>query len=340
MSIIELFNRLLLSICTISTLGCIDSTTSNQIFNSIGEVKFLDKEAFAILNDNASIEVIDSGYVWAEGPLWLERNSSLLFSDVVQNRIYQWKEGEDTKVYLEPAGLSDNVPYDGREPGSNGLILNANGQLVIAQHGNRQLALMDADLANPQPKFKTIVDNYNGMRLNSPNDVIQDKQGNYYFTDPTFGLANSQKAELPHRGVYKLTNSNELHLLVADLDGPNGIALTKDEKYLLVTNSSHTKGILHEFELDHSNNSVLYRRDVYDFSTEIINHEDVLDGLTIDDRGNIYITGPQGLWILNKKYKPIARLIVPQAISNCTLSKDQKTLYLTSTDKILRVKLK
>lgn len=333
-------NLFLVFFCTLMLLSCKGRITQNKPNRIIGELVILDNEALGILSKDSKAEVLDSGYIWVEGPLWLEQDSSLLFSDVKQNRIYKWKDGQQSRVYMEQSGLSENTPYFGNEPGSNGLMLNQNGELVLAQHGNRQLALMDAPIMAPESKFKTLVNNYQDKKLNSPNDIIQDKAGNYYFTDPIFGLGASGKAELEHRGVYKLSKKNELFLLVSDLDGPNGLALTPDEKYLLVANTSKERGILYAYELDSISNTVKSSKEAYNFSSEIAMRGGVLDGLAIDKKGNIFLTGPSGLWILNKDYKPLARLEVSDPISNCTLSTDEKTLYLTNTDKILRLRLK
>lgn len=337
---IKFISWMLLSVCVACIVGCATNTKVHEYPKAIGEVQILDDDAYGILSDESTLEIIDSGYIWTEGPLWLDEQSSLLFSDVAQNKIYQWKDGRSSTVYLENAGLADSIEYVGKEPGSNGLLLNMDGQLIIAQHGNRQIAMMEAPVDTPVPKFKSLVNTYDGKRLNSPNDIIQDRAGNYYFTDPIFGLGMDQTPDLKHRGVYKLTKDNELFLLVSDLEGPNGLGLSLDEKYLLVANTSKNKAILYEFELDNTTNSIKNRKEIYDFSNEVKNGHGVLDGLTIDSNGNIYLTGPKGLWIFNKDYKPIARLIVPNAISNCTLSKDEKSLYLTNTDKILRWKLK
>ncbi len=328
----------LLFILIISITACNRSKQqgSKNRYPTIGSIKMMDAEAKDIIDEDAYIEVLDSGFVWTEGPLWVASDSMLLFSDVPANTVYKWKEGKKSEIYLKPSGY-EGQKLQGKEPGSNGLILNAEGKLTLAQHGNHQIAYMDSPLNSPVPRFVTLAKTYEGKRLNSPNDVIQDREGNYYFTDPIYGLSKPEDQELLYTGIYKLAQDGTLSLLVDSVVAPNGLALTNDERFLLVSNSYRTKPYLYEFEL--GSDSIIGGRIVYDFSSEMIDDGDVPDGLKVDKKGNIFISGPQGLWILNKEYKPIAQLVLPHAISNCWLANNDQTLYITGSDKVLRLKL-
>lgn len=312
----------------------------NQNYPTIGSIRIIDDEAKKLLNIDAPIEVLDSGFVWTEGPLWIEADSTLLFSDVPANTIYKWKEGKKSEVYLTPSGYTGEKPFTGKEPGSNGLILNNDKKLALAQHGNHQIAYMDAPLNAPSPKFVTLANAYEGKRINSPNDLIQDRSGNYYFTDPIYGLEKPEDQELPFMGIYKLSTDGKLTLLVDSVLSPNGLALTNDEKYLLVTNSDNAKSCLYEFELSPNSDKVVAGRIVRNFTPDIKGRKDVPDGFKIDKQGNIFASGPEGLLILNKDYKHIAQLVLPIAVSNCWLADNDKTLYITASDKILRLRLK
>lgn len=170
--------------------SCSNPSTDQKSYPVIGQIERLDPLIDQIISPHAQIEVIASGLTWAEGPLWVEEHQMLLFSDVVMNKIYKWTETEGLSVFIEPSGFTGAFT-DSREKGSNGLILNQAGELVMCQHGNRQIAKMDAELANPQSKFTTIVDNYKGKKFNSPNDLVFDTAGNLYFTDPPYGLSEA-----------------------------------------------------------------------------------------------------------------------------------------------------
>lgn len=322
-------------------MACSNGSKNDSVINypTIGSISILDDEALDLINPHSNIELLDSGFVWTEGPVWVDSDSMLLFSDVPTNKIYKWTEGKKSEVYLYPSGYT-GVKTQGKEPGSNGLLINQEGRLTIAQHGNHQLAYMDTPLDNPVPRFIILAKNYHCNRLNSPNDLIQDKKGNYYFTDPIYGLEKPEDQELPFTGVYKLSADGNLTLLVDSIIAPNGLALTKDEKFLLVSNSYRTKAYLYEFELNSDSSHIEKGRIVYDFTSYVMDDGDVPDGLKVDINGNIFVTGPDGLWIFNKRYKPIARLILPDAASNCWLADNDKTLYITGSDKILRLRLK
>ena len=309
--------------------------------SSIGSIERTDAAFGAIVNEQAKIEIIAEGFEWSEGPLWLEEEKMLLFSDVPTNIIYKWTEAKGKEIYLTPSGYTGNVKRGG-ETGSNGLTLNEEGKLVICQHGNRQVAVMDAPLNNPKPDFKPIADTYNGKKFNSPNDVVFNKEGELFFTDPPYGLEfnmDDPNKEIPFQGVYKVLKNGNVILLTDTITRPNGIALTPDEKHLIIANSDPEKPYWYIYDLG-PENSITNGRIFYDATAASKREAGMPDGLKIDKGGNIFATGPGGVWIFNKDAVLLGKIKFPHPTANCALSPDEKTLYVTADAYVLRIRLR
>src|SRR5690606_5944487 len=215
--------------------------------NKIGSIERLDAELDNILDQNTPIEILADSFTWSEGPVWIEEHNMLLFSDVPKNTIYKWTEANGLETYLTPAGFTG----DGVAEGSNGLLLNEAGQLVICQHGDRRMAYMDAPLDNPAPNFITLADRYEGKRLNSPNDAAY-YNGELYFTDPPYGLPKQDgdpAKEMPFQGVYKIKKDGTVVLLIDSLTRPNGIAFTPAGR-MIVANSDGQKARWYTYTLN------------------------------------------------------------------------------------------
>jgi gluconolactonase len=166
-------------------------------------IERLDPALDQLIDARAAIEVLAGGYDWSEGPVWVKDGGYLLFSDIPPNRIHRWKEGEGARLYLTPSGYTSSEQRGG-EVGSNGLIVDRDGRLLLAQHGDRRIARMEAPLSDPQPKYATLADRYEGKRFNSPNDLIQHSSGDIYFTDPAYGLEkqwDDPKREMDYAGT-------------------------------------------------------------------------------------------------------------------------------------------
>ena len=218
-----------------------------------------------------------------------------LFSDVPTNIVYKWTEEKGKETYLTPSGRTGSLPY-GDEPGSNGLILSNDGKLVLCQHGDRRVAIMDAPLTAPEPKFISLVDNYQGKKFNSPNDAVFNSKGDLFLTDPPYGLpkkAEDPTKELPFQGVYKLTNG-ALKIITDTITRPNGIDLFPDEKTLLVANSDPDKAKWYAFDLL-ENDSVANARIFYDASEIAKTEKGLPDGLKIDKQGNVFARARRSL---------------------------------------------
>jgi gluconolactonase len=307
----------------------------------IGSIERQDPALDALVSNDAKIEIIGEGYKWSEGPVWVPQHNMLLFSDVPNNVIHKWTEEKGVEQYLTPSGFTGTGQYS-REPGSNGLALSGDGKLILCQHGDRRLAAMDADLTKPEATFVTLSDNYQGKKLNSPNDVTVRSNGDLFFTDPPYGLPKQEEdptKETPHNGVYKVSNG-ETTLIVDSLTRPNGIAFLKGEKTLLVANSDPEKAMWYAFDLT-DNDEATNARVFYDATSNSKAGEKGLpDGFKVDSKGNVYATGPGGVWIFNADGKVLGRIKITQPTSNCALSADEKTLFITANMYLVRVKLR
>jgi gluconolactonase len=308
---------------------------------TMGTIERLDPSLNDIISEGVLPEVIAEGYDWSEGPCWLPTTKTLIWSDVPTNTIFQWSEEKGVSVYLKPSGYTGTTPRGG-EMGSNGLTLNNEGKLVLCQHGDRRVAIMDAPLDAPEAKFITVADNIDGKKFSSPNDAVVRSNGDVFFTDPPYGLPTGTEdpsKETPYNGVYK-ASQGKATLLVDSLTRPNGIAFLPGEKTFIVANSDGDKAIWYAFDLA-ENDSVTNARVFYDATKESKAGEKGLpDGFRVDKNGNIFASGPGGIWIFNREGKVLGKIKLTEPASNCALSDDEKTLFITNDMYILRVKMR
>ncbi|HMO39497.1 MAG TPA: SMP-30/gluconolactonase/LRE family protein [Saprospiraceae bacterium] len=324
-------------------LGCLCACTPSpkqDEMTKTSPIERLDPALDAIIASDAVITVIATGYVWSEGPLWLPAQQRLIFSDVPANTIYQWTAEAGASVYLSPSGYTDTIPRGG-EPGSNGLTLDAAGNLVLCQHGDRRMARMQAPLDAPKALFTTLADGYNGKKFNSPNDAVFDRQGNLYFTDPPYGLLQQDEdptKELPFNGVYKVTPEGAVTLLIDSLTRPNGIAFSPDEQYLYVANSDPARATWYRYTL--RDGAIVEGGIWYDATALTATEPGLPDGMKVDKNGNVFATGPGGIFVFNLAGKLLGKIRFAAATSNCALADDDKTLYVTNHQDIVRVQLR
>jgi gluconolactonase len=295
-------------------------------------VERLDPALDAILAPDVKIETLCKGFDWAEGPVWDEKEKRLLFSDVPRNTIYQWKEGEtEASVFMKPSGFT-GVTEAGREPGSNGLAMDAKGQLHFCEHGDRRVSYL-----TPGGGKRTLADNYNGKRFNSPNDLAIAANGDVYFTDPPYGLAGEEFREIPFHGVYRVTPQGVVSLITRDLDRPNGVALSPDGKILYVAQSHGPAPIIMAYPLK-ADGSVEGGK-VF-FNCKDLKGPGSPDGIKVDAKGNVFSTGPGGCLIFNPAGKLLGRILCGRPTANVAFGENGSRLYLTSDDRLLRVALK
>lgn len=304
-----------------------------------GSIERISEELDAIISSEAKIEIIADGFQWTEGPLWLENEGQLLFSEIPSNSIYSWSEFQGVKLYLTPSGYTGEAQRGG-EPGSNGLLLDANRALILCQHGDRRIARMVSTMNTPESKFETVIDNFEGKRFNSPNDACYDNKGNLYFTDPPYGLIKQMEdpgKELDFQGVYRFSATGELTLLTKTMSRPNGIGLSPDNKTLYVANSDHGSAIWKVFKINEEGN--VLSEDVF-YDATGTPEPGLPDGLKVDPQGNIWATGPGGVWIFNAQGKLLGKIKTGEATSNCAFNADFSILYMTCDDYVMQLKLK
>jgi gluconolactonase len=327
------FTAALVLLCV--TLSC---TSSKE--KTFGTIERIDPALDSIISTKAKIEIIAEGFEWSEGPLWVYSQNMLLFSDVPKNTIYKWTEAKGTEVYLTPSGFTGDSSQSA-EPGSNGLLLDDEKNLVMCQHGDRRLAVMNAAIDSPKPDFTSIADRYNGKKFNSPNDAVFYNY-NFYFTDPPYGLPKQMEdpaKEISFQGVYVAQADGGVLALVDSLTRPNGLAFLPNKKTLIVANSDPEKARWYAFDLT-ENDSITQARIFYDATENAKTEKGLPDGLKIDAKGNVFATGPGGVWIFNSDGKVLGKIKVPEATSNCALADDDKTLYITADMYLLRIKLR
>jgi len=294
-----------------------------------------------IISKDSKIEILAEGHDWTEGPLWVEEQQMLLYTDIPRNSIYKWKEGETANVYLKPSGfLGEN--FSGSEPGANGLLLNSDRELVLCQHGERRMAKMNSTLDVPKAEFTALVAAYNDKRFNSPNDGAYRNNGDLYFTDPPYGLPermDDPEKELDFQGVYRLDANENITLLTKEFTRPNGIAFSLDEKQLYVANSDPELAIWKVFDLK-EDGSLEEGKLFYDATALVGTEKGLPDGLKIDSKGNIFATGPGGVFVFTREGNLLGKIKTGQATSNCAFNTDKTSLFITADSYLLRVKLK
>lgn len=305
-----------------------------MIYPTIGEVVREDPAFDDLIPRDARIEVLASGFEWAEGPIWISDGDHLLFSDIPNNSIFKWSEAEGLSLWMKPSGYTGVVDY-GAEPGSNGLTLDASGRLVLCEHGDRRVSL----LTRGGGKF-TLADRYQGRRLNSPNDVVMKSDGSFYFTDPPYGLPNrwdDPLRELDFCGVYRRSTGGELTLLHSELSRPNGLAFSPDERTLYVANSDPDRAIWKSFPVldDGTLGEGVVFADVTDLAGAL---PGLPDGMKVDGHGNLFATAPGGVHVYRPDGVLLGRIDPGVATANCAWGNDGRTLYLASDMYLCRIR--
>ncbi|MEC8826077.1 MAG: SMP-30/gluconolactonase/LRE family protein [Verrucomicrobiota bacterium] len=326
-------------------LGLIELSQAQDSVNfpTIGEIIKLDDSLEQLIDLEADIEVLSSGFLWSEGPVWVPEKEHphggyLLFSDIPNNRVVRWDEGKGAETWLKPSGYTGAEPYGG-EPGCNGLLLNAEGQLISCEHGDRRLSVLTKGGGK-----RTLVDNYQGKRLNSPNDVCLGSDGKtLYFTDPPYGLPkrwDDPRRELEFCGVYRLSHDGVITLLTTEMTRPNGIAFSPDFDTLYVAQSDPEAALWKSFPV--KKDGTIGEGTVFHDATEAFKEglPGLPDGLKLDEKGNLWATGPGGVYIFAPNGKLLGRISTGERTANCAWGNDGTVLYMTADTYLCRIKTK
>ncbi len=267
------------------------------------------------------LDCVATGFTFTEGPVW--RGDDLLFSDIPNNRTIRYRplpEGPEITTFRTPSG------------NANGLTLDRQGRLLACEHSGRRVSRVDES-----GRAETVVDSYKGKRLNSPNDVVVRSDGSIFFTDPPYGLRNGTEGkELDFNGVYRIDPGGELHLLVDDFDRPNGLAFTPDERRLLIDDT--VRGHIRVFDV--AGDGSLSNGRVFAELKGAPGERGAPDGMKVDSEGNVYCTGPAGVWVFDPNGRFLGRIVTPEVPANLAWGDpDWRTLYITARTSLYRIRL-
>jgi len=298
-----------------------------------GTIERMDPALDSIIGPGAGMELLANGFQWSEGPTWLWREKAVVFSDVPQNTAYKWSAKGGISVFLKPSGYT-GTQLDFKEPGSNGLTVGPDGSLVLCQHGDRRISRLTTK------GFEPLVQYYKNRKFNSPNDLTFDRLGNLYFTDPPYGLTGLNESplkELPWNGVYLRRKSGEVVLLTKDMTFPNGLALSPDQKTLYVGQSDEAKPVIMAFPVQ-PNGTLGEGRVFFDTAPYRAGRNGVPDGMKVDVRGNLFATGPSGVYVINPEGKLLGILNTGGPTGNCCWGDNGSTLYVTADKSLVRIR--
>lgn len=337
------------ALCLAMVLAASSAAQDTTNYPVLGKIHRHDDRLDKLIPKDAKIEVLSSGFEWTEGPLWVKEGDGgyLLFSDIPRNSVMKWVPGQGASLWMKPSGYTGVAEYK-PEPGSNGLILDPHGRVVFCEHGDRRISVLSKNGGKI-----TLVDNYMGRRLNSPNDGTFKSNGDFYFTDPPYGLPNrwdDRMKELDFQGVYRLSPGQRsdddswpgpngvLTLLTKELKAPNGIGFSPDEKTLYVAQSDPDHAIWMAYPV--KDDGTLGKGKVFADATDMARQKlpGLPDGLKIDKNGNLFATGPGGVHIFAPDGTRLGRLETGERTSNVAWGDDGSTLYITADTYLCRIK--
>jgi gluconolactonase len=318
------------------TLGPIAITPSEVNVEVIRNDPMMD----SIVGPNPKVFKLAEGFKFTEGPVWVRDGGYLLFSDPNSNRIYKYRpngnEGGELSIFRDKSGYSGADIAEYGQPGSNGLALDPEGRLTINQHGNRRVIRLEKDGTE-----NVLAEMYEGKRLNSPNDLVYRSDGTLYFTDPPFGLPkffDDPRKELPFSGVYSVYKG-KVQLISKDFTGPNGIAFSPDEKYLYVGDWDEKRVVVMRYEA-RADGTLSNGQVFFDMTSALDKEKNAIDGIKVDRAGNLYVSGPGGLWVISPAGKHLGTIITPKHVHNMAWGdREGKTLYLCARSGLYRMRL-
>ena len=322
-------------VLAVFTGGAFARPQASQVLQAI-EIIRLDPRFNQLVPLNAHVESIASRHKWVEGPVWNRKEGYLLFSDIPANSIYKWQKGKGVSLFLKPSGYTGKAPFTGREPGSNGLAFDTAGNLVLAEHGDRRISRLEKN-----SRRITLVDRYQGKRINSPNDVVFRSNGDLYFTDPPFGLPMSfgdPKKELSFQGVYRYSRDGKLSLLASDIKAPNGIAFSPDERKLYISNADPTNAVWLAYDVN-PDGGLAAGKVLFDATFHAKSKPGAPDGMKVDRHGNIFGAGPGGVYVIAPEGTLLGIIDLGAPTGNVAWGEDGSVLFIASSHNIYRLEL-
>ena len=302
----------------------------------IGSVERLSSEMDEFISKDSKIEIIAKGFTWSEGPVWSKKLNAVLFSDVPNNVIYKWDEKNGLDIFLDNIGHSGIVP-NSKKSGTNGLIIDQQGNLIICMHGDRRIVKLKDWNSN---KVLPIATSFNNKLFNSPNDLVYNSKKELFFTDPPYGLQNGDNDELKElqfNGVFRLSPNGKLKVLIKNLSRPNGIAISRDEKTLYVANSDLKNPVIMKYQItdDGVKNPEVF------FDGSVLSKKDIglFDGLKIHPTGTVFATGPGGVLLINNEGNHIGTIRTEVRSANCAFDDKFEYLYMTSHQYLTRIRI-
>ena len=310
-----------------------------KTYPTVGKIERLDPRFNQLIPKGARLEQLAEGFIWVEGPVWVKKGGYVLFSDIPNNVVNKWQEGKGVSTYLKPSGYTGKTPRGGKagdEPGSNGLRLDAQGRLVLCQHGDRQVLRIE-----PDGKKTVLASRYMGKRLNSPNDLVFKSNGDLYFTDPPYGLPKNwddPARELDFCGVYRVSaKDGKLTLLTKEMSRPNGIAFSPDEKTLYVANSDPKRAIWMAFDVK-ADGTLGKGRVFFDATKWVDKKPGLPDGMKVDQKGNLFATGPGGVFVFAPDGTHLGTIATGDRTANCAFGNDGSVLYVAVNHRLCRIR--
>ena len=317
--------------------------------NFLCKIEIHDAAAKVFLDRSVGLEVLAEGFEIAEGPVWVNSRKMLLFSDVRGNKIHSWSVKNGSSVFLSPGGHTGSVPFfEGGVLGPNGLALDSEGHLIICQHGDRRLARLSLDEVS-QKSLATLVDKFDGKRFNSPNDLTLAANGDIYFTDPPYGFCDIAKSdplkaemifvkdfqETPFCGIYRYeAATGKVNLVSDEMEFPNGIVLSPDQKWIYVASSDMKDPKMWRFSAEDGTGKIFFDGPFAESDAGWF------DGMKMHKSGNIFATGPGGVIVISPEGKKLATVKLPDPVTNCCFDENQEYLYVTSFAYVARFKMK
>jgi len=327
----RLFSRLL--VVTL-LLACFQSITA-WAETVPAAITSLDPRFDQLVPKDAKLEKIADGFTWVEGPVWHKQGGFLLFSDIPVNAVYKWRPGEGVRLFLKNSGYSGTTPFAGRESGSNGLTVDAQGRLVLCRHGDRQIGRLESN-----GTIVPLAGHYDGHKFNSPNDLVFKSNGDLYFTDPPFGLPKGfdDPSKAPVQGVYRLSMDGTVTLLIHDIKAPNGLAFSPDEKTLYVSDVDPKRAAWLAYDVK-EDGTVTNGRVLFDATRWRKDPFFGPDGFKVDRHGHIFGARPGGLSVIASDDTLLGTIETGEPTSNVAWGEDGQTLFMTGGGAVYRLRL-